>query len=85
MLADSVLQLYDGIVASSQQQQQLVLNDELEVLEGAHKAVSRQLKDAAAKNTNSDTADTTTAAYLNRLLQPIGLCLTALAAPNSTC
>jgi len=95
MLGDSVLELYGGIVASQQSQMAgangagtggaatptLALCDELEVLEGACKAVSRQLQDAAAKGTSSDV----TSVYLNRLIQPIGLRLTALAAPESTC
>jgi transportin-3 len=93
-LGDSVLQLYDGIVvASSQQQQQsqshqsqqipphvFNLKDELEVLEGACKAVSRQLQEMASAGTSSEGFSN----YIGRLVQPIGERLASFATPTST-
>mmetsp|Transcript_21609 Transcript_21609/g.44535 ORF Transcript_21609/g.44535 Transcript_21609/m.44535 type:complete len:1079 (-) Transcript_21609:1083-4319(-) len=82
-LGDPVLQLYDGIIAAQQLHQAgaagslLNLKDELEVLEGACKAISRQLSEGGM-------GPDTTAAYVNRIVQPVGTRLTALAAPNST-
>jgi len=79
-LGDSVLQLYDGIIAAQVQQQQqqqqtnqsapalvMDLKDELEVLEGACKAVSRQLQEMAKGQQNvSDSI------YISRIVEPIG-------------
>ena len=82
-LGDSVLQLYDGIVAAQPLQPNasvISLKDELEVLEGACKAVSRQLQEMASAGTSPDGFST----YIGRCVQPIGERLTAFATPTST-
>ena len=78
-LGDPVLDLYDGIIAAQQQSMLLDLRDELEVLEGACKAISRQLMDQAASG-QPDTSSN----YTNRLVQPIGTRLAAIAAPEGS-
>ena len=82
-LGEPVLELYDGIIAAQLLQQAgaagggvLNLKDELEVLEGACKAVSRQLRQGGMS------ADTITE-FINRIVQPVGSRLTALAAPDN--
>ena len=87
-LGESVLSLYDGIVAASsavagqpgQGQEVLGLKDELEVLEGACKAVSRQMQELASNGTSTASTDQ----YISRLVQPIGERLATFAAPTST-
>jgi len=95
-LGDSVLQLYDGIVAAQQQKTGaasdgtplLQLRDELEVLEGACKAVSRQLQDISAfgeRNTqgDDDPNQETISSYVGRVVNPIGARLTEVASPEN--
>jgi len=66
-LGESVLQLYDGIVAAQVQHQPVLdLKDELEVLEGACKAVSRQLQEMPSGNVQEQTT------YISRIVEPIG-------------
>jgi len=70
-MAEPVLQLYTGITASPGL---LVLKDELEVLEGACRAISRQVQDTKVDGSN----------FVQRIVQPIGNRLAANAAdPNS--
>lgn len=71
-LGDSVLQLYDGIVSaqihqSNQGPPALDLKDELQVLEGACKAVSRQLHEMAKNQQNVSNSE-----YISRIVEPIG-------------
>ena len=86
-MGDPVLQLYDGIVIAQQLSRAatgassgdgiLDLRDELEVLEGACKAISRQLE---VGGTPKDTS----AAYVSRIVQPVGARLAVLAASGNT-
>mmetsp|Transcript_23554 Transcript_23554/g.65374 ORF Transcript_23554/g.65374 Transcript_23554/m.65374 type:complete len:954 (-) Transcript_23554:96-2957(-) len=70
-IGEPVLQLYTEITASPGL---LALNDELEVLEGACRAISRQVQDTKVDGSN----------YGQRIVQPIGSRLAAKAAdPNS--
>mmetsp|Transcript_833 Transcript_833/g.1438 ORF Transcript_833/g.1438 Transcript_833/m.1438 type:complete len:1018 (+) Transcript_833:1952-5005(+) len=90
-LGDSVLHLYDGIVAAQLQQQQhsstsvpvapiLDIRDELEVLEGACKAVSRQLQENLVQDpTSSSSLD-----YINRIVEPIGARLVQYSSSTKT-
>ena len=64
-LGDAVLQLYDSILAAAV----LPIRDELQVLEGACKAVSKHLHEV--KNSESIVSS-----YLTRIVQSIGLQLT---------
>jgi transportin-3 len=71
-MGEPVLQLYNDVSA---QPGRLDLKDELEVLEGVCRAVSRHIRDT------NDTGST----YAQRIVQPIGARLTAsVANPNST-
>lgn len=79
-LGDSVLHLYDGIVAAQLQHRSahgvastpvLDLRDELEVLEGACKAVSRQLEEMMVKNPKASSS-ISSMDYINRIVEPIG-------------
>jgi hypothetical protein len=85
-LGDSVLHLYDGIVAAQLQQQQhssapiLDIRDELEVLEGACKAVSRQLAEKLAHDPTSSTS----LEYINRIVEPIGSRLVQCTSTSTT-
>jgi len=67
-LGDSVLDLYDSILAAQQQSHPILdLHDELLVLEGACKAISLQMSDVTkAKD------PTRIAMYIRRLVEPIG-------------
>mmetsp|Transcript_5376 Transcript_5376/g.15682 ORF Transcript_5376/g.15682 Transcript_5376/m.15682 type:complete len:1111 (-) Transcript_5376:959-4291(-) len=89
-MGDPVLQLYDGISAAQQEAHRqhahpvLELRDELEVLEGACKAVSRQLMEemSSGRRTPEELGAATTA-YVNRIVQPIGQRLAAEAADGA--
>ena len=70
-MGEPVLELYTQITASSGQ---LALKDELEVLEGACRAISRQVQETQIDGSN----------FVQRIVQPIGNRLSAKAAdPNS--
>jgi transportin-3 len=81
-LGDSVLDLYDGIVAAQQQSHPVLdLQDELLVLEGACKAISLQMSDTTkAKDPERISM------YIRRLVEPIGtrLANTTFVGPGST-
>lgn len=78
-LGDSVLQLYDGIVAAKIQNpnQPAVLNprDELEVFEGACKAISRKMEESSSEDV---------ASYIARIVEPIGARLVQYATAGTT-
>lgn len=78
-LGDSVLHLYDGIVASqiqnANQPTGLNTRDELEVLEGACKAISRKMKESSSEDVS---------AYISRIVDPIGARLVQYATANTT-
>lgn len=79
-LGDAVLQLYEGIVEASINisiggSLMVDLRDELQVLEGACLAVTRQLQ--------SDPSMVST--YMNRIVNPIITRLTSLASPSVQC
>jgi len=88
-LGDSVLQLYDSILQAQQEQNNSVLDikDELEVLEGACVAVSRQLDDmvktcSSQQQTQQQLAETISS-YVSRIVGPIGAKLVQYVAPES--
>ena len=79
-LGDSVLQLYDGIVAAQMQQQPVLdLKDELEVLEGACKAISRKLEEMVRSSQSEGISS-----YVTRIVEPIGSRLVQYASNEST-
>lgn len=89
-MGDPVLQLYDGISAAQQEAHRnhappvLELRDEMEVLEGACKAVSRQLMDEAASGRRTpEELGAAMATYVNRIVQPIGQRLAVEAADGT--
>lgn len=79
-LGDSVLELYSGILHAQQQQQlnAMDLRDELEVFEGACRAVSRQMGELVKTSRSDDISS-----YINRVVEPIGSQLMAVASNNS--
>jgi transportin-3 len=79
-LGDSVLELYSGILHAQQQQQSNVidLKDELEVFEGACHAISRQMGELVKTSRSDDVSS-----YINRVVEPIGIQLMAVASNNS--
>ena len=78
-LGDSVLQLYDGIVAAqiqnANQPPVLSARDELEVLEGACKAISRKMEESTSEGIS---------AYISRIVEPIGARLVQYATATAT-
>lgn len=88
-LGESVLQLYDGILDAQQQNNNdiLDLKDELEVLEGACIAISRQLNDMAktiSSDQESQEISETISRYVTKIVSPIGSKLVQFNEPNST-
>lgn len=89
-LGEPVLLLYEEIIATKQQPPSpttftLELKDELEVLEGACKGMSKQLADLAeskqqniAGNVGEEALTIAANSYVNRLVTPIGTRLTAI-------
>lgn len=79
-LGDSVLELYSGILHAQQQQQlnAMDLRDELEVFEGACRAVSRQMGELVKTSRSDDISS-----YINRVVEPIGAQLMAVASNNA--
>jgi transportin-3 len=77
-LGEPVLELYQNITANAHDpnhQTKLELGDELQILEGVCRALSRQIQDANADGT----------AVLSRIVQPIGTRLAAtVAEPNAS-
>jgi len=72
-LGDSVLQLYDGIVSARQEQPDssiIDLQTELEVLQGACKAISKQLEEAVKVNPSQ--GNDSISSYMSRIVEPIG-------------
>ena len=88
-LGEHVLQLYDDILKAQEQHNNSVLDikDELEVLEGACIAVSRQLDDMVKKFSSeqeSQELTETITRYVNRIVGPIGSKLGTFMDPSST-
>lgn len=78
-LGDSVMELYAGILQAQQQQHNLLdLKDELEVFEGACRAISCQMDDLARSSRSNDVK-----LYINRVVEPIGSQLMAVARNSS--
>lgn len=92
-MGDPVLQLYDGISAAQQEAHRnhqppvLDVRDEMEVLEGACKAVSRQLMDECSAPVGGrrtpEELSAAAATYVNRIVQPIGQRLAVEAAEGT--
>ena len=88
-LGEHVLQLYDDILKAQQQHNNSVLDikDELEVLEGACIAVSKQLEDMVKRVSSEEESqefNETMTRNVNRIVSPIGAKLGTFVEPNST-